>query len=59
MTARSERVYAMSESGDAAVTELVKILLEDRKRRDKEAMRDRVETAVGTPHQSTGGCRSA
>ena len=36
MTMHSRRVYAMSESGAAAVTELVKILLEDHKQRDKE-----------------------
>ena len=41
VTTRSGRVYAMRESGDAAVTELVKILLEDRKRREEEAMEER------------------
>ena len=41
MTTRSGWVYTMSESGDAAVTELVKILLEDRKRREEEATEER------------------
>ena len=41
MTKCSGRVYAMSESGDAAVTELVKIILEDRKCRDEEATEER------------------
>ena len=59
MTMRSGRVYAMSESGDtAAVTEVVKILLEDRKRREEEAMGCRVTAAAGTPHQGPGGCGS-
>ena len=37
MTVCSGRVYAMSMSGDAVVTELVKILLENRKWREEEA----------------------
>ena len=41
MTTCSGRVYAMSESGDTAVTELVKILLKDRKRREEEATEER------------------
>lgn len=41
MTTCSGWVYAMSESGDAALTELVKILLKDCKRREEEATKER------------------
>ena len=50
MTMCSGGVYAKSESGDAVVTELVKIREEAMKER-----RHRIKVAPGTLHQSPGG----